>query len=299
MSEFKMSENYEFSTYLVPHGTVNGVAVAFYTTPEFRTQVANNFTLRPESDIFIVTYPKSGTTWMQSIIREMLFGEDPSQLSGMKLTDRIPWTDNPHEMKTDDVESWPSPRAFKCHHHSPEEMDGLFFRGNRKAKIIYVMRDPRDVAVSLYHHIKKMGFSQFVNEATFDEFHKTYMRDKDVVVYGLWEQHVDNWLSARDEYDILVVKYEDMIEDATREVRRVATFLGVDVSEARCGEIAKRTSFESSLNKTTSMFNDESGLFNSLLRKGIVGDWVNNLQDMDEAERMGKLAQELYLKHGL
>ena len=65
MSEYKMSDNYNFSDYLVPHGTVNGVAVPFYTTPEFRHEVETKFKLRPESDIFIVTYPKAGTTWMQ------------------------------------------------------------------------------------------------------------------------------------------------------------------------------------------------------------------------------------------
>jgi len=297
MSEYKMSDNYNFSDYLVPHGTVNGVAVAIYTTPEFRHKVETKFKLRPESDIFIVTYPKSGTTWMQAIVREMLLKDDPEDLAAMKLTNRLPWTDSPHEMVLDAVESWPSPRVFKCHHHSPEEMDSLFFKGNRKMKIIYVTRDPRDIAVSLYHHIKKMKFSAFVNESAFDTFQKTYMRDKDVVFYGLWEAHVENWLNARKEYDILVVKYEDMIEDAVREIKRVAAFLEVDLSETSAQDIAVKTSFKSATDNMHNLFNDDTGMTNSLLRKGVAGDWVNNFEDEEEAERMGKIAEELYWKH--
>ena len=72
MTTSKKSENYDYSEYLIPHGSLNRVAVPVYVTPEFRAEFRKDFKLRPESDIFIVTYPKSGTTWMQSILRTML-----------------------------------------------------------------------------------------------------------------------------------------------------------------------------------------------------------------------------------
>ena len=297
MANYKMSENYNFSDYCFPHGTVNGVSVAFYTTPEYRAEVRSKFKVRPESDIFIVTYPKSGTTWMQSILREMLYSNDTPEFSKMKLTNRIPWTDSPDEFLLDELDKWPSPRVFKCHHYTPEEMDDLFFKGSRKPKVIYVMRDPRDVSVSLYHHLRKLdNFSQFIQDATFDEFHKKVFRDKEVALYGLWEQHIDNWLSKRDEYDILVVKYEDLIEDAAREIERVAKFLDLELPFTTFQDIAVKTSFSSATKKD--MFNDE-GWTSSLLRKGVVGDWVNNFTDMEEADNMNRIAQDVYKKHGL
>ena len=298
MSEFKLSENYNYSDYLIPHGTINNAAVPPYTTPEFRNQVRNKFKLRPESDIFIVTYPKSGSTWMQSIVREMLLKEDPENLATMTLNERLPWTDDPCEMDLDKIESWPSPRAFKCHHHTPKEMDDLFFKGNRNVRIIYVTRDPRDIAVSLYHHLKKAGFSPYVNAASFDDFHKTYMRDKDVVYYGLWEHHMHNWLSVRKEYNILCVKYEDLIADALKEIRRVAAYLGVDLTESRVEDITARTSFKSMLARRKELFKDDSEITNSMLRKGIVGDWVNHFQEKADAEKMRMIAKNLYQKHG-
>merc|ERR1712150_3115 len=125
------------------------------------------------------------------------------------------------------------------------------------------------------------------------------MGNEEVIFYGLWEKYVDNWLSARDTYDILVVKYEDMIEDAAREVQRVASFLKVDIDAERYSDIAAKTSFSSSLNKVSSMFRDDSGLTTSVLRKGIVGDWKNNFNDEKEAENMQNIKDKLYQKHGL
>ena len=126
---YKQSENYDYSEYLLPHGTINGVSLPFFTTPEFREDVRKNFKLRPESDIFIVTYPKSGTTWMQNILREMLYSEDEPEWTKMSLTDRIPWIDYITGMSVTDLEKFPNPRVIKCHNHSPQEMDDLIFKG--------------------------------------------------------------------------------------------------------------------------------------------------------------------------
>ena len=126
---FKQSENYDYSEYLIPHGKINGVAIPFFTTPEFRQDLRKNFKLRPESDIFIVTWPKSGTTWMQNILREMLYSEEEPEWANMPLSDRFPWLDYIGDKSVSDLEKFPSPRVFKCHNHTPQEMDDLFFKG--------------------------------------------------------------------------------------------------------------------------------------------------------------------------
>ena len=129
MTTYKQSENYNYSEYLIPHGTINDVAIPFFTTPEFRSDLRKDFKLRPESDIFIVTYPKSGTTWMQNILREMLFEKEEGKWADLPLTDRFPWLDHIRDMSVSDLERLPNPRVFKCHNHSPQEMDNLFFKG--------------------------------------------------------------------------------------------------------------------------------------------------------------------------
>jgi len=243
MTTLKQSENYDYSEYLIPHGSLNGVAIPFFTTPEFRAEFRKDFKLRPESDIFIVTYPKSGTTWMQSILRTMLFTEDTPEWAKMPLTERFPWVDFIPSLSVTDLEKLPNPRVFKCHNHSPQEMDDQIFKGNKKAKIIYVVRDPRDACVSLYHQLQKAGISDWMSKASFTDFFKTYFRDEKVVFYGLWEDHVNNWLSSRNEYDILVVKYEDLIADSCKEISRVADFIDCDLTPVAVSEIAEKTSF--------------------------------------------------------
>ena len=86
MSQYKLSERYNYSDYLFPHGTVNGVAVPFYTTPEFRDEVREKFKLRKD-DIFVVTYPKSGTTWLQGI--KNLIEENFKDKTGPLTTNNI------------------------------------------------------------------------------------------------------------------------------------------------------------------------------------------------------------------
>ncbi|KAL5270448.1 hypothetical protein ACHWQZ_G001237 [Mnemiopsis leidyi] len=299
MATFKQSEDYDYSEYLIPHGTINGVAIPFFTTPEFRLDLRQNFKLRPESDIFIVTYPKSGTTWMQNILREMLFAEEKGEWADLPLTDRVPWLDHIRDMSVGDLERLPNPRVFKCHNHSPQEMDELFFKGDKTPRIIYVLRDPRDVSVSLFYNLQKAGktISDWMTKASFTDFFKTYFRDEKVVFYGPWEKHVENWLSARHEYNILVVRYEDLIADSSKEIARIATFIGWDCSAERVREIADKTSFASVTKEK--LFKVENGVSDSFLRKGVVGDWENHFVDVEDEKLMREIAEELFKKHGV
>ena len=131
--------------------------------------------------------------------------------------------------------------------------------------------------------------------ASFTDFFKTFFRDEKVVLYGLWERHVDNWLSGRDQYDILLVKYEDLIAETGKEIMRVAEFIGCNLSTESAQKIAEKTSFKGQ--KKEELFKDQSGVTDSILRKGVVGDWQNHFVDKADAELMNRIAEELYKKH--
>ena len=131
-----------------------------------------------------------------------------------------------------------------------------------------------------------------MEKASFTDFFKTYFRDEKVVFYGLWEDHVNNWLSSRNEYDILVVKYEDLIADSCKEISRVADFVGCELTPVAVSEIAEKTSFGN-----TKQYIEHDAAHGSFLRKGIVGDWNNHFVDMEDEEMMRKIAEDLYKKH--
>ena len=66
--------------------TFDGVAVPFFIRP--REEIQQQFKIRPDSDILIATFQKSGTTWTQNILRHLLW---PNDNSDKVLTDRVPW----------------------------------------------------------------------------------------------------------------------------------------------------------------------------------------------------------------
>ena len=66
---------------------------------------------------------------MQNILREMLFEKEEGEWADLPLTDRFPWLDHTRDISVSDLEKLPNPRVFKCHNHSPQEMDDLFFKG--------------------------------------------------------------------------------------------------------------------------------------------------------------------------
>lgn len=163
-------------------------------------------------------------------------------------------------------------------------------------KIIYVVRDPLDVCVSLYHHLMKSGISEWLSNASFSEYFNTLYRDPKTVFYGLWEDHVTSWLTKRDEFDILLVKYEDLQEDSRREITRIVRFLGREETDEAIARIADKTSFKNC--KAKELFVSHDAKEESFLRKGVVGDWLNYFNEKD-AEVMKKIKDDVYEKLGL
>jgi len=294
-SPLKRSENYQFSDKFTVRGMINGVAVPFFCTPEFRAEVQGKFKLRPRSDIFIVTYPESGTTWTQQIVRELLFKNDSEYYAEMMLSNRIPMIDAPSQMQLDVVEQMPSPRVFKAHNSTLEELDDIILKGDRSSKFIYVYRDPRDVAVSLYCEVRGNGLTDFARNACFDEFYETVVRNENEVFYGLWEAHLENWLSKRNELNMLVLNYETMNENPRNEIKRIAKFLNLKPTEEQIEDVAAKTTLACMKNEPNVVGNE----INSVLRTGTVGDWENHFVDKSEAEKMEKIAKEVYEKYKL
>jgi len=110
----------------------------------------------------------------------------------------------------------------------------------RYRQIIYVVRDPRDVALSQYHFYRKRRriednypveqfVTRFVAGATSD--------------YGSWGENVASWVATRHgRPGFLLLRYEDMIAQTARELTRVASFLGIAVTPERLAQIVERSS---------------------------------------------------------
>ncbi|KAK3731943.1 hypothetical protein RRG08_045002 [Elysia crispata] len=221
-----------------------------------------------EDDVIICAYPKAGTHWVWEIVRYLLAGKT----SGVPLVEKdncmIEW------MPADRLRELPSPRVLNTH---------LLFRQlprqakQTRCKIIYVNRNPKDLAVSCYHHHRKL--SEFYNyEGTWDDFLPLFLNGQ--LDYGSWFDYVKDWERAvQDNSDmpIHVTSYEELKQNPVEEIVRLAQFLGTSSAlPARefAARVEERCSFRSMKSRKGwfDMSNDGEPI---MYRKGQVGDWKN------------------------
>ncbi|XP_078019664.1 sulfotransferase 2B1-like isoform X1 [Epinephelus lanceolatus] len=231
------------------------------------------FSFQPD-DIIIATYPKSGTTWMQEIVPLIVSGGDPASVETLPNWDRVPWLEH-YRNSSLNLQEKPSPRMFTTHVQY-NMMPPSFFEV--KPKVINVMRNPKDAFTSLFYYSEMA--SHWVNPGSQSDFLHKFLDGK--VVYGSWFDHVKSWLNAEDKEHIMYISYEEMIMDLKDSVARIAQFLQKSLDTEVIEKIADRCLFKNM--KKNNMSNYKSVPREQMdqtkfdfLRKGIVGDWKNQL----------------------
>uniref|UniRef100_A0A8C6S7B9 Sulfotransferase n=1 Tax=Neogobius melanostomus TaxID=47308 RepID=A0A8C6S7B9_9GOBI len=228
-----------------------------------------------DSDVFVVTYPKSGTVWLQQILLLLDSKGDMDSIAKkavFSITGLVPWIESNGQVQM--FVKAESPRYRVTHlpyHLMPKELI------LKKGKVIYVARNPKDVLVSFYcfHKMAKM----LETPKGFDEFFDKFMRGE--VGSGSWFEHIKGWISHKDDLNMLFITYEEMIQDLHTAVRRIAEFLEADLTQDQLNSVVKHSTFKnmSQIPKSNmelmpdDMFDHKEGRF---MRKGIIGDWKNH-----------------------
>jgi hypothetical protein len=140
----------------------------------------------------------------------------------------VPWFEVVGAQKPGYLEQLPSPRFFKSH---------LRYRElPREGRIIYIVRDVRDVAVSYYHHAAT-GW-----DMDFDKFLGRFLTGK--VPVGSWFDHLEAWWPERHSSRVLFLRYEDIVTDLRGTAERVARFCSLEADAARLDRVVERCSFD-------------------------------------------------------
>jgi hypothetical protein len=172
-------------------------------------------------DIFIVAYPKSGITWFQELIAAVLYGVSPEFCPARLVSDLIP---DVHLKQV--YQRYQTPMFFKSHHLPRPEY----------RRVIYIMRDGRDVMTSYYHYLQALTGNSM-------DFLK--MVGCGGQLYPCqWHEHVKAWRENRFRAAILTVKYEDLHADILGEMRRVCEFVGIERNPEHILRFARETEFE-------------------------------------------------------
>ncbi|XP_069549205.1 sulfotransferase family 2, cytosolic sulfotransferase 3 isoform X3 [Brachyistius frenatus] len=226
---------------------------------------------------------------MQEILPLVLNGGDLTPVHTIPNWDRVPWLEEKRLMEV--VDKLVSPRALVT--HFPFNLMPPSFCTS-KAKVIYVMRNPKDLMVSSYYFHQMASFLE--DPGTFDEFMDKFLEGK--VLFGKWTDHVKSWKHSELGDRITYITYEEMVQDLPAALRHISDFLGRNLSEEVIQKIAEHCSFKTmkannmsnfSLVPKVYMDNDKSHFF----RKGITGDWKNHFSTEQLARFTSVIRKEL------
>lgn len=249
----------------------------------FDSTIWNDFKFR-DDDIIIATYAKSGTTWVQQIVSQLIFdGQE-----GLNVAEMSPWLDlrvPPKEVKLQAVEAQTHRRFLKTH----LPVDALVF--SDKAKYIYIARDGRDVVWSLYNHHAN------ANQTWYEALNDTPGRvgppieppPADIVVYfrewlekdgypfwSFWE-NIKTWWDIRDLPNVHLLHFEALKRDMPGEIRRIADFIDVSISEERWEALVEHCTFDYMKRHATASVPLGGALWDggaeTFIHKGVNGRW--------------------------
>ena len=223
-------------------------------------------------DVFIASFPKSGTTWTQQIVR-LVYSRGLIHDSDPPLHTIIPWLDDSEDLPDlSVVDSMISPRVFKSHnpyHLLPRKL-------TESNRLIYVTRNAKDTAVSMYFHT--FGFKMYEYDEPIEHFIDEFMAGR--VEYGPYWTHLKSWHIQREQRNILVLHYEEMQADLAATVARVARFLDQPLTNEEIERIAQLSTFSSMKKdpRTSMQLWDEEQRKPGMpfMRKGEAGDWTNH-----------------------
>lgn len=242
-----------------------------------RTQ-GSEITVSPE-DTFIVSYPKSGNTWVRFLVGNVLYPDE--QTTFVNMENRIP---DIYSNMDRELSRFPSPRILKSH----EPFD------HRYRKVIYIVRDPRDIAVSYYHFLIKYGH---IDETWPMEKHVSSFAAGDLDGYGTWHENVGSWLGARrGNQKFLLLRYEDILYSPVEELRKVAHFLSTEVTEDSLHKAVELSSADQMRDLEKERPNKKGRKDKLFVRSAASGNWKNVLPESSVRlieERWGGLMREL------
>ncbi|KAL3314915.1 hypothetical protein Ciccas_006459 [Cichlidogyrus casuarinus] len=251
-----------------------------------------------KQDVIVASFPKSGTTWLSEIVYLLTNNLDFKAAQSENLEWRVPYIEYVWPPKVE-LLSRPEPRILKT--HLPLDLLPDDVRSGRSARIIYILRDPRDVVLSYYNFAKNFVPSGFKDKEGLAGFVHRFVQDR--LPYSPWKENIRSYLmvAAEPGSHVLVVTYEELKEDLPKAIRKIDRFLNPSrlLSGKQIDMIAKHCSFEEMRNNPSTNFDwwVELGLWKNLdqirfLNKGQVGSHKQGLTLEMRQQLEEKMKQE-------
>ena len=247
--------------------------------PEKRLNDLKNLPLK--NSVLVATYPKSGTHWVANIVLRLKRQDKDDDVSKWGFFELSP---------VEYLQAKSSGGVFTTHLH-PKRMPESCRSSN--VKVVFIVRNPKDVAVSFYHHFRKM--KMMLNKQDWDEFLVDFMDGK--VPWGPMGKYLKEWereINENKQLDTAVFYYEDFIRDCFSTVKKLADFTGAKKTDDDLREIIQECSIDNLREKAEKgpdkVLKDDDGK-SVIYRKGGIGDWKNHFT-VAQNEMFDKYIQE-------
>jgi hypothetical protein len=219
-------------------------------------------------DTFIISYPRSGNTWTRFLIANLMHPQEPVTFANIERL--IP---DAEAQSSRYMRRTPSPRMIKNHSYFDP----------RYPRVIYIVRDPRDVALSYYDFSRK--YRQIEDSYPLERYIEDFTTGHLLSAgWGTWGENVASWVYARGARPgFLLLRYEDMKARTDQELMRITEFLGIQASPELLRTAIERSSaqrmreMEKTQGKDWVTTKDKRSDI-PFVRAASVGGWKTNLQ---------------------
>ncbi|KMS99819.1 hypothetical protein BVRB_1g016710 [Beta vulgaris subsp. vulgaris] len=261
-----------------------------------------------DTDIIIASLMKTGTTWLKSLLFGVVNRVDHHPIKQSPLLNH-----NPHELvhalealyggafdypRPHHLDELPSPRLFSTHLSYTSLPESI---KNSGCRVLYICRNPLDTLVSLYYFSLKFMKKQYGEDfksPSMEDFFEDFYDGRHPC--GPFFEHVIGYWKASLEYPekVLFLKYEDLKDDPTLHLKRLAKFISMPFSLQESQGVTKdiidfcsiKNMKELEVNKSAEIV-EKCFEKKSFFRKGEVGDWIHHFTPT-MVERMNKLMEE-------
>jgi hypothetical protein len=218
-----------------------------------------------EDDIYVASFPKSGTTLTQMIIYQLT---TDGNIDFNHIYDVSPWTQN-EAYRHKSPKNLPSPRIIKTHDYYYD------YDKSTLGRFIYVFRDGMDVAVSLYHQKKNYGNPNL----TFNDFLPELFGGGKTN----WFRFNRDWLENKNNLPILYLTYTDLTKNFDETMERIVSFLNLDRSKIDFARVKEHCSFDF-MKKHQDKFGEQPVekpvmVYDQFIRKGKSGEGIETFNE--------------------
>jgi len=229
--------------------------------PEDQLEDVHKIEMR-DDDVILCSHPKSGCHWLWEMTRMLRAGTTNVELVEkekymMEYTPRS------------ELDKLPSPRTFNTHFRFDQLPEGV---REGKVKLLFVYRNPKDTAVSFYHHHCK--FPEYEYQGKFSDYLSGLFLTGNVD-FGNVFAYLKDWesvLDARSDLQVFIVSYEQMHADTFGRAKELAQFLGSTADDDTIRDVVAKCSFSSMQERKGKEWAEAYGE-PVMYRKGKVGDW--------------------------